>query len=118
MSHNVVNLADKLSKFNEHWSPKSVASFNGHDVMVVKVLGDFNWHSHDDTDDFFLVISGELTIHFRDEDIKLAAGDLYVIPKNVEHCTSAEMETHILLIEPSGTPNTGDLSTAAVVERI
>ena len=118
MSHNVVNLADKLSKFNEHWSPKSVASFNGHDVMVVKVLGDFNWHLHDDTDDFFLVISGELTIHFRDEDIKLAAGDLYVIPKNVEHRTSAEKETHILLIEPSGTPNTGDLSTAAVVERI
>lgn len=118
MSHNIVNLADKLSKFNEHWSPKSVASFNGHDVMVVKVLGDFNWHSHDDTDDFFLVISGELTIHFRDEDIKLAAGDLYVIPKNIEHRTSAEKETHILLIEPSGTPNTGDLSTAAVVERI
>jgi len=118
MSRSVVNLANKLSKFDEHWSPKSVASFNGHDVMVVKVLGDFNWHSHEDTDDFFLVLSGELTIHFRDENIKLGAGDLYVIPKNVEHRTSAENETHLLLIEPAGTPNTGDIATAAVVERI
>lgn len=118
MSRHIINLADKLSKFDEHWSPKSVASFNGHDVMVVKVLGDFNWHTHEDTDDFFLVLSGELTIHFRDEDIKLGAGDLYVIPKNVEHRTSAETETHLLLIEPAGTPNTGDTATAAVVERI
>ncbi len=118
MSRNVVNLAEKLSKFEEHWSPKSVASFNGHDVMVVKVLGDFNWHSHEDTDDFFLVLSGELTIHFRDEDVKLDVGDLYVVPKNIEHRTSAEHETHLLLIEPSGTPNTGDLSTAAVVQNI
>jgi len=118
MTRSVVNLANKLSKFTEHWSPKSVASFNGHDVMVVKVLGDFNWHSHEDTDDFFLVLSGELTIHFRDEDIKLGAGDLYVIPKNIEHRTSAEHETQLLIIEPEGTPNTGDLNTAAVVERI
>ena len=118
MTRSVVNLADKLCKFTEHWSPKSVASFNGHDVMVVKVLGDFNWHLHEDTDDFFLVLSGELTIHFRDEDIKLAAGDLYVISKGIEHRTSSEQETHLLLIEPSGTPNTGDLSTAAIVERI
>ena len=118
MTRSVINLTNKLSKFTEHWSPKSVASFNGHDVMVVKVLGDFNWHSHEDTDDFFLVLSGELTIHFQDEDIKLGAGDLHVIPKGIEHRTSAVQETHLLLIEPSGTANTGDLSTAAVVERI
>lgn len=113
-----VNLSQKLSTFSEHWSPKSCASFNGHDVMVVKVIGDFNWHKHDDTDDFFLVISGELTIHFRDQDLILGPGEMYVIAKGVEHRTSAKEETHLLLIEPDGTPNTGDMSTAAVVEHI
>lgn len=118
MSRKPINLESKLSTFSEHWSPKSVASFNGHDVMVVKVQGEFNWHKHDDTDDFFLILSGELTIHFRDEDMVLGPGELYVIPKGVEHCTSAKEETHLLLIEPNGTPNTGDISTAAVVEKI
>ena len=113
-----INLPEKLALFSEHWSPKAVSSFNGHDVMVVKVLGDFNWHQHDDTDDFFYVLSGELTIHFRDEDMILGPGDLYVIPKGVEHSTSAREETHLLLIEPAGTPNTGDKNTAAVVEKI
>lgn len=113
-----INLTQKLSTFSEHWSPKSVAQFNGHDVMVVKVKGDFNWHSHEDTDDFFLVLSGVLTIHFRDREIELEAGEMYVIPKGVEHKTSATNETHILLIEPKGTPNTGDDSTAAVVSSI
>jgi len=114
----VINLAEKLSLFNEHWSPKSVAQFNGHDVMVVKVQGDFNWHSHADTDDFFLVLSGVLTIHLRDREIELAAGEMYVIPKGIEHKTSATNETHILLIEPKGTPNTGDDMTATVVTSI
>ena len=118
MSRKPINLDQKLSKFSEHWSPKSVASFNGHDVMVVKVQGEFNWHKHDETDDFFLVLSGELTIHFRDQDIVLGAGELYVIPKGVEHNTSAKVETHLLLIEPVGTPNTGDVNTAAAVEHI
>lgn len=113
-----INLAEKLTKFNELWSPKAVAEFNGHDVMVVKVQGDFNWHSHENTDDFFLVLSGELTIHFRDNNVKLSEGEMYVIPKGVEHRTSATEETHILLIEPKGTPNTGDKSTAAVVQPI
>ncbi len=119
MDAQAINLNEKLKTFNEHWSPKSVAAFNGHDVMVVKVLGEFNWHKHDDTDDFFLVLSGELTIHLKEqEDIKLAAGEMYVIPKGVEHCTSAAEETHLLLIEPAGTPNTGDEKTAAKVVRI
>lgn len=118
MPRQSVNLEQKLSMFKEHWSPKSVASFNDHDVMVVKVLGEFNWHKHDDTDDFFLILSGELTIHFHDEDMVLGPGDLYVIPKGIEHCTSAKEEAHLLLIEPAGTPNTGDKNTAAVVESI
>jgi len=86
--------------------------------MVVKVQGDFNWHSHADTDDFFLVLSGVLTIHLRDREIELAAGEMYVIPKGIEHKTSATNETHILLIEPKGTPNTGDDMTATVVTSI
>lgn len=118
MSRDVINLKQKLSLFNKHWSPKSVATFNGHDVMVVKALGEFNWHSHEDTDDFFLIISGELTIEFRDGEMKLGAGEMYVIPKGVEHRTLAKEETHMLLIEPTGTPNTGDANTAAVVEQI
>ena len=118
MNKDVINLDQKLRLFTKHWSPKSVATFNGHDVMVVKVLGDFNWHKHDDTDDFFLVLSGELTVHFRDGDITLGPGEMYVIPKGIEHRTSANEETHMLLIEPEGTPNTGDDVTAAVVEKI
>ncbi len=108
-----VNLAEKLSLFSEHWSPKTVSNFNNHDVMVVKAQGEFNWHSHPDTDDFFLVIQGKLTIRMRDGDVHLSAGELYVVPKGVEHCPVAEEEVHVLLIEPRGTPNTGDPESAA-----
>jgi len=81
--------------------------------MVVKAQGEFNWHSHPDTDDFFLVLKGDLTIKLRDKDVHLSQGEMYVVPKGVEHCPVAEQEAHILLIEPHGTPNTGDESTAA-----
>ncbi len=113
-----VNLAEKLSLFDSHWSPKIIAAFNGHDVMVVKVKGCFNWHSHPETDDFFLVLSGQLTIQLRDGDVVLNPGELYVVPKGVEHCPMASEEAHLLLIEPVGTPNTGDTATAAVKRRI
>lgn len=114
----VVNLESKLSLFDEHWSPKIVAGFNGHDVMVVKAQGEFNWHSHADTDDLFLVLRGNLAIKLRDGDVHLGPGDLYVVPRGVEHCPVAEEEVHVLLIEPAGTPNTGDESTAAVKKTI
>jgi mannose-6-phosphate isomerase-like protein (cupin superfamily) len=113
-----VSLTEKLSTFSEHWSPKIVAQFNGHDVMVVKVKGEFVWHSHAETDDFFLVLKGNLTIQLRDGEVKLAPGDLYVVPKGVEHRPVAEEETYLLLIEPCGTPSTGDLATAAVKHAI
>lgn len=113
-----INLAEKLSLFSEHWSPKIVSNFNGHSVMVVKAQGEFNWHSHPDTDDFFLVLKGNLTIQMRDGDIHLGAGDMYVVPKGVEHCPIAEEEVHLLLIEPQGTPNTGDSETAAIITKI
>ncbi len=113
-----IRLADKLALFSDHWSPKIVSQFNGHDVMVVKVQGEFIWHSHPDTDDFFLVLKGALTIQLRDGDVHLGPGDLYVVPKGVEHRPVAEEEVHLLLIEPRGTPNTGDAATAAVKETI
>ncbi|MDF2995991.1 MAG: hypothetical protein K0R27_1628 [Xanthobacteraceae bacterium] len=109
-----VNLANKLSLFSEHWKPKIVAGFNGNDIMVVKLKGEFQWHSHAETDDFFLVLKGRLTIRLRDGDVHLGPGELYVVPAGVEHCPVAEEEVHLLLIEPAGTPNTGDPATAVV----
>lgn len=109
----VVNLAEKLSTFTEHWQPRTVGEFNGHDLMVVKVRGEFVWHKHDHSDDFFLVLEGQLTIQMRDGDVTLGPGEIFVVPKGVEHCPFAKGEVHLLLIEPSGTPNTGDPETAA-----
>jgi mannose-6-phosphate isomerase-like protein (cupin superfamily) len=108
-----INLARKLATFTEHWQPRTIGQFNGHDLMVVKVLGEFVWHKHDDTDDFFLVLAGRITIRLRDRDVTLGPGELFVVPKAVEHCPVAEEEAHLLLIEKTGTPNTGDPETAA-----
>jgi len=108
-----INLSDKLATFSEYWSPRTVAQLNDYDVMVVKVKGEFVWHKHDDTDDFFLVIKGRLNIQLRDRTISLGPGEIYVVPKGVEHRPVAEEEVHMLLIEPTGTPNTGDKATAA-----
>jgi len=108
-----VNLAAKLSTFSEHWQPCTVSQFNGHDVMVVKAHGEFVWHKHDETDDLFLVLKGNLTIELRDREINLSPGELFVVPKGVEHRPVAKDEAHLLIIEPSGTPNTGDPATAA-----
>jgi mannose-6-phosphate isomerase-like protein (cupin superfamily) len=109
-----VNLSDKLASFDARWSPRIVAAFNGHDVMVVKVEGEFVWHSHPDTDDLFLVLAGELSIDLPERTVTLGPGDLFVVPRGVEHRPRAARETHLLLIEPMGTPNTGDPATAAV----
>jgi mannose-6-phosphate isomerase-like protein (cupin superfamily) len=107
-----INLAEKLTAFTEHWQPRVVAEYNGNDVMVVKLKGEFIWHKHDDTDDFFLVLKGRLVIQLRDGDVTLGAGELFVVPKGVEHRPVAQEEVHLLLIEPRGTPNTGDVATA------
>jgi mannose-6-phosphate isomerase-like protein (cupin superfamily) len=108
-----VNLAEKLAQFSEHWSPRTVARLNNLDVMVVKVLGEFVWHKHDETDDFFLILKGELDIQLRDRVVTLGPGELFIVPKGVDHRTVAREEAHLLLIEPMGTPNTGDATTAA-----
>ena len=108
-----VNLSEKLAAFSDTFSPRTVAQLNNYDVMVVKVQGEFVWHKHDDTDDFFLVLKGELDIQLRDRTVTLRPGELFIVPKGVEHCPRAREETHLLLIEPAGTPNTGDAATAA-----
>ena|SRR5689334_10622260 len=108
-----INLASKLALFSEHWQPRTVTQFNGHDVMVVKLKGEFTWHKHDETDDFFLVLKGQLVIELRDGPVTLGPGELFVVPKGVEHRPVAREEVHLLLIEPTGTPNTGDKKTAA-----
>jgi len=107
-----VSLTEKLAGFSERWQPRTVAEFNGHDIMVVKAQGEFVWHKHDETDDLFLVLRGRLVIQLRDGDVTLGPGELFVVPKGVEHRPVAEEEVHMLLIEPSGTPNTGDRATA------
>ncbi len=109
---NKINLAEKLAQFEQHWAPRTVGTFNGHDLMVVKVKGEFVWHSHAETEDFFLVLKGKLTIRLRDGDVELGPGEIFVVPKGVEHMPVAEEEAHLLLIEPTGTPNTGDHATA------
>ncbi len=113
-----IRLSEKLATFDEHWSPKIVGAFNGHDLMVVKVKGEFVWHDHADTDDFFMVLKGTLRIDLPDGAVTLNEGDVYVVPKGVQHRPVAEEEAHLLLIEPAGTPNTGDPATAANKEQI
>ena len=103
-----IDLAAKLALLDEPYTPGIVGYYNDNKLVVVKVLGEFVWHSHDDTDDFFLVLSGRLTIQLRDRDVVLEPGQLFVVPRGVEHCPKAEVETHVLLIEPRGTVNTGD----------
>jgi mannose-6-phosphate isomerase-like protein (cupin superfamily) len=104
-----IDLAEKLAAIDSTFSPGIVARMNDLKIEVVKVLGDFVWHKHDDTDDFFLVLEGRLTIQLRDrDDVVLEQGQLYVVPRGVEHCPRADEETHVLLIEPIGTANTGD----------
>jgi len=107
-----INLAEKLAGFNERWAPRTVAEYNGNDVMVVKAKGEFAWHKHDDTDDFFLVLHGSLDIELRDRVVTLRPGELFIVPRGVEHRPVAREEVHLLLSEPTGTPNTGDQRTA------
>ena len=111
MTDRVRNLQSALDSFGEYWSPRRLASVNDYDVKVFKALGEFTWHSHPDTDELFLVISGRLVIQLREADggdVELGPGDVYVVPRGVEHCPRADGEVSALLIEPQGTVNTGD----------
>ena len=103
-----INLKEKLSLFTEHWSPKVIAELNELQFKLAKLEGDFVWHQHDDTDEAFLVVAGELIIEFRDRKVTLSEGELYVVPKGEEHITRAPSECHVLILEPKGVVNTGE----------
>jgi mannose-6-phosphate isomerase-like protein (cupin superfamily) len=108
-----INLADTLATFSEPWQPRTVGQCNGHDLLVVTVKGEFVWHTHDETDDFCLVLKGRLTIWMREHHVTRGPGELFVVPKGVEHCPVAEEEAHLLLIAPAGPPTSGNRDTAA-----
>jgi mannose-6-phosphate isomerase-like protein (cupin superfamily) len=108
-----VSLADKFALFDEHWAPRLAARYNGNEVRLAKLEGDFHWHSHPHTDELFLVIEGELAIEFRDHIETLSAGEMIVVPRGTEHCPRANKgEVKVLVMDADGTPNTGDEATA------
>lgn len=108
MASEVINFAQKLAKFSAQWSPRVVAEMNDYQFKVVKLQGEFVWHEHKDTDEVFLVLHGEMEIGFRDRTVTLRAGEMFVVPKGVEHITRAALECHALLVEPRGVVNTGE----------
>jgi len=108
MKYKALNFAEKLALFDEHWTPKVIAEMNDYQFKVVKIQGDFVWHDHRDTDETFIVLDGLLRIEFRDGHVDLAKGEMYVVPKGVEHKPYAENEVELLLIEPQGIVNTGE----------
>jgi mannose-6-phosphate isomerase-like protein (cupin superfamily) len=103
-----INLGEKFSKFSEHWSPKIIAQMNDYHFKLVKFKGEFIWHDHKNTDEVFIVLGGEMGIHFRDGEVPVRNGEMFVIPKGVEHKTSAKSECRALLVEIAGTVNTGE----------
>ena len=109
MPYAAISLAEKLGRFAEHWSPRIVARMNDYHFKLVKIQGEFVWHSHADTDEVFIVLEGEMTLGFRDGEVRLRAGEMFVVPKGVEHRPVAERECRMMLVEPAGTINTGDV---------
>ncbi len=113
-----VDLAEKLKLLDKPYTPGIVGYMNDYKLIVVKVHGEFVWHTHDDTDDFFLVLKGRMTIQLRDRDVELQEGEMFVVPRGVEHCPKADEEAHVLLIEPKDTVNTGDAGGEKTAEPI
>jgi mannose-6-phosphate isomerase-like protein (cupin superfamily) len=112
---NKVNLSEKLSSIDEYWSPKIVGELNGQQVKVVKLKGSFVWHHHENEDELFLVLKGILKIHLKDKTVQLNEGEFFIVPKGVEHKPAAEDEVHLLLFEPAGTLNTGNITNELTV---
>ena len=116
MSYQAVNFKNKLGLFDEQWSPKVIAEMNDYQFKVVKIQGEFVWHDHSDTDETFIVLEGSLRIDFRDGSVNLSEGEMYVVPKGIEHKPYAEHEAKVLLIEPRGVVNTGDKAGSKTAE--
>jgi mannose-6-phosphate isomerase-like protein (cupin superfamily) len=112
-----INIADKLRQFNEHWSPRVIGEVNGTEIKLVKLQGEFVWHRHEHEDELFLVVQGRLVLRFRDHEAVLNPGELIIVPKGVEHQPAADEETHVLLVEPATTLNTGDVHNERTVDR-
>jgi mannose-6-phosphate isomerase-like protein (cupin superfamily) len=113
-----VNLAQKFTLFDEHWSPKVIGELNGQQVKIAKIEGEFIWHHHETEDELFLVIKGKLTIKLPDRDVRLAEGEFLIVPRGVERKPIAEQEAHVLLLEPAGTLNTGNVQSERTVQEI
>ena len=116
-----INLTEKFNLFSEHWTPKIVAELNGQHVKIAKLLGEFEWHQHENEDELFWIVKGKLLVHFRDKSVELSPGEILVIPKGVEHKPEAPEEVHLVMFEPVGTVNTGEIEsdrTVAQPERI
>ena len=103
-----INFQDKLAKFSEHWTPKVIAEMNDYQFKLVKIQGEFVWHNHSDTDEVFIVIEGSMKIEFEEETVELKEGEMYVVPKGVQHKPYAENECKVMLVEPKGVVNTGE----------
>ncbi|WP_440056985.1 cupin domain-containing protein (plasmid) [Pseudoalteromonas sp. T1lg65] len=116
MQYSAINFSEKLSKFSEHWSPKVIAQMNDYQLKLAKFQGEFVWHDHPDTDEVFIVIEGCLDIEFRDGKVSLAEGEMYVVPKGVEHKPVAYQECKVLLVEPRGVVNTGEADSSLKAE--
>ena len=114
MNYTPINFQEKLSKFTEHWSPKIVAQMNDYHFKLVKAQGEFVWHDHPDTDEVFIVVKGQMEIHFRDGVVSLKEGEMFVVPKGVEHKPVVEQEVQILLVEPVGLVNTGNADDSSL----
>lgn len=104
----IINFKDKFKKFSQLWTPKILGQFDNYQIKAAKMKGEFIWHSHSDADELFIVVDGVLKIHLRDREIELHPGECFIVPKGVEHKTSADKEAHVLFIEKAGTLNTGD----------
>lgn len=118
---NKINLVDKFNKFNDYWSPKIVGELNEFYIKLAKLKGEFVWHHHDNEDELFMVVRGKLIIKLEDRDICLQEGEIFIIPKGVEHMPVAENEVHVMMIEPKTTLNTGNLKneqTFKILDRI
>lgn len=112
----VVNLAEKLSRISEHWQPKIVGALNGQEVKLARFQGEFTWHHHADADELFLVIAGRFTMRFRDREVTVNTGEFLIVPRGVEHCPCADEEVCVLLFEPAGTLNTGNVRNERTVD--